>query len=592
MNFPVLILIRKTVASIRNNGLKYTAKKIILRQKNNSDYQKDYALYSGKRNSSTDALTEPFNENDIRFSILVPLYNTPETFLRELIDSVRNQVFQNWELCLADGSDTQHGSVKEICEEYQRMDSRIRFRKLNENQGISVNSNACAQMASGEFLVLLDHDDLLSPCALAENYRAITASHPDILYSDEDHLSTDGKHINPFFKPDWSPDLLNCQMYAGHLLVFRRSLFEETGGFRKEYDGSQDYDLLLRMSERTDKIVHLPYVLYTWRDSAASTSSNPDAKPYAHDAGLRALNDHLSRVYNGKAAAQDGDYTFVYDTRFQLDGNPRISIILPMKDKWELTDQCIKSILEKSTYQNYEILIMNNRSEEEETLRWFDTIVQTDSRIKVIPADIEFNWSAINNLGVSHASGEIFVFLNNDTLIISPDWLERLAENALRHDIGVVGGLLLYPDNTIQHAGVVVGMGGWADHVFKGMNPIHYSSPFVSPVLSRDVLAVTGACMAVSRKHYELIGKFDEEFIICGSDVDYCIRAHDAGLFNLYNAKVKLYHLESKSRDSYIPEIDFEKSAAAYAPFRENGDPFYNRNLDLNSVQPKISRPR
>ena len=442
-------------------------------------------------------------------------------------------------------------------------------------------------MATGDYIALLDHDDLLAEDALYANAWAIEETTADVLYSDEDHLSMSGDYVNPFFKPDWSPDLLYSQMYICHFLVIKKSLFDAIGGFRAAFDGSQDYDLMLRLSEQTDRICHIPMILYHWRECEGSTAANADAKPYAHIAGKNALDEHLKRKYGNTAYAADGEHTFTYDVRFDVQQAPLVSIIIPMKDKHELTDACIKSILAKTIYPNYEIIILDNRSEQPKTMNWFHDVQQLDNRIKVFTADMDFNWSALNNYGISKADGEVFVFLNNDTLVINNDWLDRLVENAMRDDIGVVGAMLLYEDNTIQHAGVVVGIGGWADHIFKGMTPVHYGSPFVSSVLSRNVLAVTGACMAISRKTIEQIGGFDESFIICGSDVEICVRAYENGLFNRYDANVKLYHLESKSRDSYIPEVDFQRSYECYTPYRENVDPFFNINLDNTSVIPK-----
>ena len=572
---PLFRLMAKGLRCWRRYGFRYTWQKVVLWKK-------------GPAPCGNINIPEPKNvSEDIKFSILVPLYNTDETGLTEMIQSVVDQTYQNWELCLADGSDEAHAYVEEICKKYSNLDGRIKFRRLRENKGISANTNHCAEMATGDYLALLDHDDILAKCALSENAFAIMQTGADVLYSDEDHLTANGIHVNPFFKPDWSPDLLYSQMYICHFLVFRRDLFERVGGFRSAFDGSQDYDLMLRMSKATDRICHIPEILYSWRESPSSTAANPEAKPYAHTAGLRALDEALKSKYGEGAYAEETKNTFVYNPRFPLNKETLISIIIPMKDKWEMTEECIHSILKKSSYANYEIILLDNRSEEAATHAWFERIQCEDRRIRVVSADMEFNWSKLNNYGMSVAKGDIFVFLNNDTLVISEDWLDRLAENALRPDIGVVGGLLLYPDNTIQHAGVVVGIGGWADHVFKGQPAVHYGSPYVSPVVSRNVLAVTGACMAVSRKTIEKIGNFDESFVICGSDVEICIRAYESGLFNRYDAAVRLYHLESKSRDTYIPEIDFKRSYEVYAFYRENGDPFFNRNLDNNSPIPK-----
>ena len=524
---------------------------------------------------------------DICFSVIVPLYNTEAQFLREMIESVLGQTYANWQLCLADASDEAHGYVGDVCREYAGGDNRVNYCRLERNLMISGNTNAAVSQAKGDFVALLDHDDLLVSNALELNANEINRTDCDVLYSDEDHLLLNGEHGGVLHKPDWSPDLLNSQMYICHLLVIRKSLFDHIGGFRSAFDGSQDYDLMLRLSEHTKKIQHIPEVLYTWRESPTSTSVNADSKPYAQLSGLHALNEHLKRVYGPDAHADESEYLFVYDARYPLSEDTMVSIIIPMKDKWKLTEACIRSIKEKSTWKNYEIIILDNRSKEKGTYKWLRNIRKNDPKVRVVKADMEFNWSKLNNFGMQHAKGDVFIFLNNDTLVISPNWMERLSEKALRDEVGAVGPLLLYEDETIQHAGVVVGFGGWADHVFKGMKPVHYGSPFISPMVTRNVLAVTGACMAVSKKTIEKIGGFDETFIICGSDVELCIRAHERGLFNVYDAGTRLYHLESKSRDSHIPEIDFKRSYECYTPYREGVDPYYNKNLDRNSVIPR-----
>ena len=575
-------LIYKVLICWKQNGICRIWNKFTGYREHNAQYR------AYLRNISKMHRDESIDTDGPKFSILVPLYNTPEKLLREMIESVLGQTYKKWELCLADGSS--ESFLEAVCGEYVRKDFRIHYRRLEKNLGISENSNACAKMADGEYLTLLDHDDVLLPHALYENAKAILTTQADVLYSDEDHIALTGAHINPFFKPDWSPDLLYSQMYICHLLTFRRNLFLEIGGFRSQFDGSQDYDLMLRLSEKANRIFHIPKILYSWRECEHSTAFSADAKPYAHEAGKKALDEHLKRQYGPKAYAEERS-TYVYNARFGLTEQPLVSIIIPMKDKAEITANCIKSILEKSTYHYFEILLLDNRSEENKTKLWLKQISDQDCRIRVIKADMEFNWSKLNNFGVSHANGDVFIFLNNDTLVITEDWIERLSENAWRNNIGVVGPLLLYPDETIQHAGVVVGMGGWADHVYKNQPLQHYNTPYVSPLVSRNVLSVTGACIAVSRKTWDYVGPFDEEFVICGSDVEYGIRAYEKGLFNRYDANVRLYHLESKSRDQYIPEIDFKKSHEAYAPYLKNIDPFFNINLDINSVVPKEHIP-
>ena len=522
-------------------------------------------------------------------SILVPLYNTDKKMLEEMITSCLKQTYGNFELCLADASDQAHGYVYETAAAFAAKDARIKLKKLEQNLGIAGNTNACRTMASGEYLALLDHDDRLTENALSAVVKAIADHHPDVLYSDEDHLKN-GRRTLPFFKPDFNRDLLYSQMYICHFLVFRTELFDQVGQMQELYSGSQDYDLMLRFTEYTQKIYHIPDVLYSWRETESSTSANPEAKPYAHEAGRKALDAHLKRRYGSFAYAEDSAYLFVYDARFDtLKDRPLVSIIIPTKDHASDLKTCVESILQKSTYQNFEILILDNRSSEEATFSCFQDLQKQDGRIRIVEAPFAFNWSKLNNLGIQNSRGEVLIFLNNDTAVNSPDWIERLAENALRPDIGVVGALLLYPDETIQHAGVVVGMRGWADHVYKGQPLRHAADMFVSPMVNRDVLAVTGACMAVSRKTLQKIGCFDESFIVCGSDVELCLRAGKHGLGVLYNARVRLYHMESKSRNTAeIPSIDFVRSEEAYQEYLKNGDPFYNKNLDSNSTKPRI----
>lgn len=577
----ILRLTGKTMISIKRYGIRETFRKIARRVSHKK------AEINGSLTTSTEYLIE-YVEEDILFSIIVPLYNTDLLCLKELLDSITQQKYSNWELILGDASDHDHDEVRKCCEEYIKQDGRIKYYAI-ENRGISENSDYCIQKANGDYIVLCDHDDVMDKQALIINASVIHDTLADVLYSDEDHIDKEGNHVLPLYKPDWSPDLLRSQMYTCHLFVFKKTLYHEVGGFRKEYDGSQDYDLMLRFSETTKRIVHIPVILYSWREIETSTSVNADAKPYASRAGLKALSSHLQRQFGDSARAFETEYPFVYEVSYGLMDRykPFISIIIPMKDQYKLTDQCIKSIIELSSYSKYEILILNNRSEEEETYLWFEEIVKYDARIHVMEADFEFNWSKLNNFGMEYASGDVFIFLNNDTLIISKDWMERLCDYTLREEVGVVGPTLLYEDNTIQHAGIIVGMGGWADHVFKGMEMVHFGSPFISPMVTRNVMAVTGACMAVARKTVDRIGGFDEEFIICGSDVEFCIRAFKHGLENIFLAGVQLYHLESKSRDSYIPEIDFQKSYECYSECREFGDPYYNINLDGNSPQPR-----
>ncbi|CAI3245657.1 MULTISPECIES: glycosyltransferase [Clostridium] len=521
-----------------------------------------------------------------KFSIIMPVYNVDIKWLDKAINSVINQTYPYWEICIVDDNSTKNETIEYI---KNIKDDKIKKLILEENKGISYASNSAAKMATGEYLILMDNDDEMREEALYHIATAINEKKPDILYSDEDKITLDGVRRFPFLKPDWSPDLLYSQMYICHLLIIKKEIFDKVDGFRSQFNGSQDYDLMLRMSEITQNIYHIPKVLYSWREIPSSTAMNPNSKPYAHIAGLKALDEHLKKKYGNDAYANETDHLFVYDARFGLKEEAvKVSIIIPTKDKLELLKPCVESILSKTSYSNYEIIILNNNSSEDETYEWFEYIQDKYSNVRVIDAFYEFNWSKLNNHGIKEANGDVYVFLNNDTIIISPDWLRRLAENAMREDVGTVGALLLYEDGTIQHAGVVLGMGGWADHVFKGMEPVHFGSPYVSPMVNRNVLASTGACLTISKKVIEKIGGFDEKFIICGSDVEISLRARKYNLNNVYNSKVRLYHLESKSRDSYIPPIDFEMSKIHYHEYLENGDPYYNSQLDLESTSPRI----
>ena len=524
---------------------------------------------------------------EILFSIVMPVYNVEIKWLDKAIESIEKQNYKNWEICIADDCSTK----QEVREHLSAMkNSRIKIKLLEKNQGISGATNAAAALASGEYILLMDNDDELAPSALHEFYQKIKKEGSEIIYSDMDIIDAKGKTRDPLCKPDWSPDLFLSQMYLGHLIGFKKSLFEKVGGFRGEFNGSQDYDLLLRMTEMTDKIGHVPEILYHWRDLPSSTAANPESKPYAQTAGLNAIQEHLDRVYGkGAATANETENLFVYDVRYHMNEEPKVSIIIPIKDHADLLKAAIDSIFAKTTYKNFEIIILNNNSEREETFTYLKKVKEEHDNVIVKDAAFEFNWSRLNNYGMKFATGDVYVCLNNDVEVIEPEWLTRLVEKAIRKDVGVVGGLLLYEDNTIQHAGVVIGMGGWADHVFKGMKPQHYGSPFVSPMVTRNVSAVTGACLAVSKATIEKIGGFDEKFIVCGSDIELALRANQHGLVNIYDPNVRLYHYESKSRDaSKIPQIDFDLSDQMYKTYRKNGDPYYNRNLDYYCCQPQI----
>jgi len=520
-------------------------------------------------------------------SVVMPTCNTPESFLHEVIASVLAQTYQNWELCVADdASDLAH--VCRYLADISMSDPRIRVVYRQHRGGIADATNAALELAAGRYVALLDHDDILHPEALAAVAAKFARTDADIVYTDHDCMGEDGCRRLPYFKPDWSLDLFLSQMYLGHLVVFRRDMVAGLGGLHSEMDGAQDYDLVLRCLSDGAKIAHVPRVLYHWRQHSGSTSANVDSKPYAHVAGRRAIQSYLDRTLPG-AQVMDSAHAFCYDVHFNYAvPQPLVSILIPTRDRVELLDTCVRSLREKTRYANYEILVIDNGSVELKTTRWFAQM-SMEAGVRVLPADIPFNWSALNNLAAREAQGKVLVFLNNDTEIIDGEWLDRLVDVALRPDVGACGPLLLYGDMTIQHAGVVVGMGGWADHVFKGLPPVHAQDCFTSPMMRRNVLAVTGACMAVEKAKFDAIGGFDESFVVCGSDVEICLRAFRHGLVNVYVPESRLVHHESKSRDpGNIPATDFVRSEQAYSPYKMAGDPYFNLNLDPMSPVPRL----
>ncbi len=520
-----------------------------------------------------------------KISIIIPVYNVKKFRFKRTLKSIFNQSYDNFQICISDASNKEN-SVEDIVKEYQAKNYDIKYKYSNKRLGISDNTNVALSLADGDIIAFLDHDDILHPTALEEVIEAYDNNDCDVTYSDEQIVDDSGNIINQFYKPNFSPDLLYAQNYICHFLTFKREVLEKVGKLNSKYDGAQDYDFILRMYEITDKFYHIDQILYDWLSTEESTSTNTDSKPYAQVAGLNALDSHLKRKYGKFAKATETNNLFVYEAKFDNLNNQKIGIIIPMKDKWTLTEQCIYSIIKYTKYKNYEILILDNNSEEKITKDWLKDVVKLDSRIRVLKADMEFNWSKLQNFGIKNSDAQCFVFLNNDTIIEDEDWLTTLCSNALRDEVGVVGPLLEYEDGTIQHGGVVIGLCGYADHLYKNMNPVHAGINFISPMVPRNVTAVTGACMAISKKTIDKIGGFDENFVICGSDVEMCVRAYENGLRNIYTPNTYLKHLESKSRDSYIPTIDFKLSEKCYKKYWDNGDPFFNKNLALTTTIP------
>ena len=528
-----------------------------------------------------------------RISVVMPTYNPNTVWLIEAIESVRKQIYQHWELCIADDASTDK-AIRPILERYAREDSRIKIVFREKNGHISAASNSALEIATGEWIALLDHDDLLSEHALFWVADSIN-SHPQsrLIYSDEDKVDERGNRSMPFFKPSWSPHLMISQAYLGHLVCYQKTLIETVGGFNTELNGAQDYGLALAcvINIEATQVQHIPRILYHWRMHAASTAQSGNAKPYAHEAGRKAVEMYIQNNFPGlEMRAVDGDHLFTYKAEFELPANLLVSIIIPTKDGLDYLKPCVDSIFDRSTWQNVEVLILDNGSEKLETIQYLKELQQREPRVRIIPAPIPFNWSKLNNIGANYANGNVLIFLNNDTKVISPTWIDSMAGYARLPNVGTVGALLLFEDGSIQHSGVVVGMGGWADHVFRTTAAQHTGGgPFVSPVLTRNVLAVTGACVAISRERFDHLGGFDESFIICGSDVELGLRAHQRGFFNVMCAEAKLFHYESKTRSPHVPPEDFIQSVIKYAPYRqEKTDPYYNQNLAMTTTLPTL----
>lgn len=530
-------------------------------------------------------------KNPVVISIAVPLYRTPEVYLRQMIESVQAQTYPHWELCLANGS-PEDETLCRVIEGYAADDDRIRICNLEKNEGIAANTNAALAMASGEFIGLLDHDDLLAPDALFEIAVAIAAyeqehgSHPEMLYTDEDKVSSDlSEHFQPNLKPDFSPDLLRSNNYICHFLVVAKALQEKIGGFDSRYDGAQDHDFILRCSEQAHGICHIPKILYHWRTHAQSTADNPISKQYAYDAGKRAIEAHLQRCHLKGEVSRKKEFGF-FRVKYPVQGEPLVSIIIPNKDEKETLKKCIDSILEKSTYRNYEIIVVENNSKTSEI---FDYYKEIDGRngIHVVYWDREFNYSAINNFGIRHAKGEYLLCLNNDMEVISSDWIEEMLGHCQRPDTGITGARLYYPDDTVQHAGIVVGIGGIAGSLFVGLKRSH-TGYMHKESLQQNLSAVTAACMMIKREAYDAAGGFEEKLAVAFNDVDFCLKVREQGYLIVYDPYVELYHYESKSRGAedtpekvrrFQGEIEYMRTR--WIRILKDGDPYYNKNFSL-----------
>ncbi len=539
---------------------------------------------SGRRRKSETSAT--FYKN-VKFSIVVPLYNTPIKFLREMIKSVQNQTYSNWQLCMADGSDDEHNYVGEYIKSL--CDERIAYKKLNENKGIADNTNECIALSNGDFIALFDHDDLLHPSALFEMMKAIEEKDADFIYTDEVTFVGRPNNITIYnFKPDYSPDTLRSYNYICHFTAFKKQLLEEVGGFDKEYDGSQDYDLILRLTEKAKNIVHISKVLYFWRSHKASVASDVSAKPYVIESAKRALGAHLERL-GLSGSVEDADVPTTYKIQYDTVGEPLVSIIIPNKDHTDDLEKCLSSVYEKSTYKNFEVIVVENNSTEKVTFEYYEEAIKKYNNLKLITWESGFNYSAINNFAEAQAKGEYVLLLNNDIEVITPDWIEQMLMFAQRKDVGAVGAKLYYDDDTIQHAGVIVGLGGVAGHSHKGFardNPGYMARAAIVQNLS----ACTAACLMIRKDVYDEVGGLDEGYAVAFNDIDFCMKIRKAGYLIVFTPFAEFYHYESKSRgDEDTPEKRNRFNSEIFR-FQERwgkelkaGDPYYNPNLSLDS---------
>ncbi len=525
-------------------------------------------------------------------SIVVPTYNTKKQYLEEMIDSLKAQTYDNWELCIADGNSDNRLEIEEVI----KRNPKIKYVMLDENKNISGNTNEALKLCSGEYIGLLDHDDTLAPFCLYEVVKTLNEDRStDIIYSDEDKFTTlSGARFQPHFKPDFSPDYLRSINYITHFFVIKKSLMDELGGFIDEYNGAQDYDLILRATEKSDKIVHIPKVLYHWRVHENSTSMDVGAKQYVIDAGKKAIEAHIKRLdMPGEVTSLDDKS--IYRVRFDVDDEEKVSIVIPNKDHIDDLKKCINSILTRSTYSNYEIVVVENNSTHASIFNYYKKL-EKNNRIKVIYYEGEFNYSRINNFAIDSCNGKYLLFLNNDTEVITPEWLEEMVMFARRDDVGAVGAKLLYPNNTIQHAGVVVGLGGVAGHVYPGA-PRDASGYFHRLRLVNDYGAVTGACLMMKKDDFVNAGGFDEELAVAFNDIDLCVKMLRLGKYNVYTPFCELYHYESKSRGLDLEgeknirfQGEVKMAKEKWKDVLSKGDPFYSPNLSLDTGFYEIGR--
>ena len=584
----------------------YKSPKKIARKIRNKRLEKRAYKYFGTE-SLPDGTTRMEQENwefreNHKISILVPLYNTPENFLREMIDSVLTQTYKNWELCLADGSDAEHDFVGKICLDYAAKDKRIVYHKLEKNEGISGNTNQCYKLATGDYIGLFDHDDILHPSVLFEYARVIEEKGADYVYCDEATFTGDSINnmITLHFKPDYAVDTLRANNYICHFSVFKKTLLQETELFRKECDGSQDHDMILRLTGIAKNVVHVPRILYYWRAHAGSVASNINAKTYCIDSAKRAVSDHLHKygIYN-TAITSTRAFETIFRLQYELTTDGLVSILIPNCDHVEELRKCVEAIRRKNSYENYEIFIIENNSKDEATFAYYEEL-EKDPKVRILKYEGEFNYARINNFAAKEAKGEFLLLLNNDVEFINKDFIKELLMYAQRSDVGAVGAKLLFPDDTIQHAGIVIGLGAHrtAGHIhYKDENThIGYMGRLC---YAQNMSAVTGAALMVKKADYDAVGGLDENYAVALNDVDFCLRLREKGLLNVFTPFAEAYHYESASRGlDTVPE-KAKRYEEECARFKERwkellakGDPYYNPNFTLDRSDYSLNVPK
>lgn len=592
---------------IRRNGVaKYMTKsfnKVFKTDENN--YIRWFAVHKPTQ-EELDAQAKTAFQHQPLISIAVPLYHTPIKYLDAMIGSVEDQTYRNWELCLVNGSPDDE-KLNHALGMHQARDKRIRVVKLSENRGIAGNTNAALAMAKGEYIALLDHDDLLAPNALFE-YVQVLNEHPDyaMFYSDEDKIDEKEKrHFDPNFKPDYNHDLFMTNNYICHFFMVKKDIVDRIGGYRLGYDGAQDYDFILRCIETGEHIHHVPKILYHWRCHRNSTARDFSSKDYAYDAGRRALQDHFDRL-GMNITTHYGPQFGWYSNEYHLASHPLVSVLIPNKDHVPDLKRCIDSIYERATYDNYEIIVIENNSTEPETFAYYEEMVEAHNNFRVVYYEGGFNYAAINNFGFKSALGDYVLLLNNDVEVISENIFEHMLGFCMRADVGVVGAKLYYDDETIQHAGVVVGVNGIAAHAFAGMSRVELGY-MARAVVCQNYSAVTAACMMVKSKLYREAGGLDgENFAVAFNDIDFCLRIGEMGYRVVFDAETELYHSESKSRgyedtpekmERFSREID--RFTLRWKAFMDQGDPCYNPNFSrenaqfvLDTIPAKFMNPR